>query len=83
MIAISTKGHIAEPAEYKILCASVKHIISRLRLKVIIIYDVCGNLAKTLKAFEPAIQAGIKIIIPDNNLKARNEARWEARHETR
>ncbi len=83
VIAISTKGHIADPTEYKILCLTIEEIVKKLHLKAIVVYDVCGDETKTLKAFEPATKAGIKVIIPDNSLKQRNKRHMEERHEKR
>jgi hypothetical protein len=81
VVAISTKSHISDPAEYRILCEAVKVLVESLNLRVIVVYDVCGDPSKTLQAFEPATKAGIKVIIPENSLKLRNEAKWRKNHE--
>lgn len=83
VVGISTKGHIDEAKEYKILCASIKYVVEKKKnLKAIVVYDVCGNPEKTLAAFKPAEDAGIKIIIPPNSLKIENEKKWRKKHET-
>lgn len=81
VIAISTKSHISDPAEYRVLCETVKVLVESLNLRAIVVYDVCGDPSKTLQAFEPAAKAGIKVIIPENSLKLRNEAKWRKNHE--
>lgn len=83
VVGISTKGHINEPMEYEILCATVKYLVeNKKNLKAIIVYDVCGDPAKTDEAFKIAKQAGIKVVIPPNSLKIANEKRWRSSHET-
>lgn len=83
VVGISTKGHIDEPIEYEILCKTIKYLVKNKRnLKAIVVYDVCGDNTKTLKAFEIAEVQGIKIIIPDNSLKIQNRKRWRINHET-
>ncbi len=83
VVGISTKGHIDEPNEYKILRETIKYLVeNKNNLKAIIVYDVCGNNKKTYDAFEIAIEAGIKIIIPNNSLKEQNWKRWSKNHET-
>ena len=79
--AISTKGHIADPVEYAILCEFAQAIATKLNLNALVVYDVCGDDEKTLKALSPIIEAGIKVILPDNKLKTRNQKLMEARHE--
>lgn len=73
VIAMSTKGHMQKTEDYKDLCKAVDFVVKKIPLKAIVVYDVCGSNDKTLKAFESAIQKGIKIIIPPNTLKIRNE----------
>jgi hypothetical protein len=82
VLGISTKGHIDEPIEYEILCATVKYLVeNKKNLKAIIVYDICGNPEKTNAAFSVAEKAGIKVIIPPNSLQIQNKKRWEERHE--
>jgi hypothetical protein len=81
VVGISTKGHIDEDDEYKRLCATIKYLVeTKHNLKAIVVYDVCGDQSKTNKAFEPAEEAGIKVIIPPNSLKMSNESNWRKRH---
>ena len=82
VVGISTKGHIDEPIEYEILCKTIKYLVeNKHNLKAIVVYDVCGDNTKTIKAFETAEKRGIKIITPDNNLKIQNRKRWRSKHE--
>lgn len=83
VVGISTKGHIDEPNEYRILCKTIRYLIeNKNNLKTIIVYDVCGDNRKTYEAFDVAKNAGIKIIIPNNSLKEQNWKRWSKNHET-
>ena len=50
----------------------MKKIEVQKQLKKIIVYDVSINNIETMKLFEPAINKGIEIVIPDNTLKNRN-----------
>ena len=49
-----------------------------LNLKAIVVYDVCKSNDAVYEVFEYAINKGIKIIIPPNNLKVRNAVNKEA-----
>jgi len=83
VIGITTKGHINDPIEYAILCETIKYLVkNKQNLKIIIVYDVCGNPEKTNAAFEIAKDAGIRVIIPPNTLKIENEKKWKKSHET-
>lgn len=72
-ITFSTKGCMKEKSRYEIAAKAIAIMIEKLKyLKTIIVYSDCIDDANVLKLFEPAIQKGIKILIPDNRLKARN-----------
>ena len=79
--AISTKGHMDDPAENWRLRANIKLTVDKLpKLKALIVYDVCGTNDDTLDSFSYAIEKGIKIIIPENTLKKRNMILYQNRH---
>ena len=73
--AFSTKGHIRSADERNLLQAAVRYAADHLPLKAIIVYSVCGNDDTSLSLFEYAIQKGIKVIIPNNSLRERNQGR--------
>ncbi len=77
VVAMSTKGHMQEPAEKQRLKENVKFVVDTLNLKAIIVYDVCGTDDETKEVFSYATNKGIEIIIPDNVLKSRNVLRKE------
>lgn len=71
--AISTKGHMSDPAEKQRLRTNIRLAIEKLpNLKTFIVYDVCATNDATLEIFSYAIEKGIEVIIPDNTLKERN-----------
>ena len=72
VVAFSAKGHVRYAAERRLTKAAVKYVVDHLPLKTIVVYSVCGNDDNCLKLFKYAIDHDIKIIIPDNSLRARN-----------
>ena len=61
VVGISTKGHIEEPKEYRILCETIRYLIeNKNNLKTIIVYDVCGDNRKTYEAFDVEKMRGKK-----------------------
>ena len=78
VVAMSTKSHLQDPAEYERLLWKIRYTVDNLKLKCIVVYDVCGSNEKVLECFSYAISNGVKIIIPDNTLKARNASRKKA-----
>lgn len=78
VVAISTKSHLQNPEEYKRLLWKIKYTVDRLNLSAIVVYDVCGDNSKAEECFAYAKAKGIKIIIPDNTLKARNAVHKKA-----
>ena len=73
VVAFSTKGYIDNVEEREILIKAIKTTVDTLRLKTIVVYDVCGTDEKALTIFKYAIQKGVEIIIPGNILKDRNK----------
>ena len=76
VVAFSTKGHIRNAAERNLLKAAVKYAVDNLPLKAIVVYSVCGKDETTLRLFRYAIDNGVKIIIPNNSLRERNQRRF-------
>ena len=75
VVAFSTKGHIRNGVEKRLLEAAVKYAVDNLPLKTIVVFSVCGKDATSLKLFKYAIDRGIKVVIPDNTLRERNQRR--------
>ena len=81
VVAISTKGHMDDPAENLRLRANIGLTVDKLtNLKTIIAYDVCSTNDTTLDTFSYAIERGIEVVIPDNTLKNRNMTLYQERH---
>lgn len=78
VVAFSTKGHIRRSVERNLLKAAVKYAVDNLPLKIIVVYSVCGKDSTSLKLFQYAIDHGIKVVIPDNTLRERNQGRCVA-----
>lgn len=72
VVAFSTKGYINDKKERSILVEAIRQTVNTLRLKKILVYDVCGTDGKALAIFEYAIEKGIEVVVPDNVLKIRN-----------
>ncbi len=72
VVAFSLKGSIRKKEEKDLIIKSVKYVVDRLPLKLIVVYSVCKNDDKVLDLFKYAIDNNIKVIIPDNILKQRN-----------
>lgn len=82
--AMSTKGHMDDPAENLRLRANIRLTVDKIpKLKAFIAYDVCSTNDATLDTFSYAIEKGIDIIIPDNTLKIRNMELYRKRHDPR
>ena len=82
--AISTKGHMDNPAENIRLRQNIALTVDKLpKLKTLIVYDVCSTNDSTIETFSYAAQKGIEIIIPDNTLKTRNMEMYRERHAPR
>lgn len=73
VVAISTKGSLKNNNDKQLFKLAIQKLVVKLgQLKKIIVYDVSINNIETMKLFEPAINKGIEIVIPDNTLKNRN-----------
>jgi hypothetical protein len=77
VVAFSTKGHVRYARERKLLKAAVKYCVDNLPLKTIVVYSVCGNDSTSLRLFQYAIDKGIRVVIPENSLRQRNQKRSE------
>ena len=75
VVAFSTMGYVDDPTERDILIESVKYTVDRLNLKTIIVFDVCKDNTEAEMIFRYAIDKGIRIIIPPNMIKNRNQDR--------
>lgn len=75
VVAFSTKGHVRYARERNLLKNAVKYAVDNLPLKTIVIFSVCGNDETALKLFKYASDHGIKLIIPQNSLRERNQGR--------
>ena len=72
VVAFSAKGHVRYAAERRLTEAAVKYVVDHFPLKTIVVYSTCGNDDNCLELFRYAIDYGVKIVIPDNSLRARN-----------
>ena len=75
VVAFSTKGYVTNPLERVILKESVCYTVDTLKLKSIVVYDVCATDDNAIEIFKYAIDRGIEVVIPDNMLKSRNMVR--------
>lgn len=75
VVAFSTKGHVRYARERKLLKEAVKYAVDLLPLETIVVYSVTGKDETSLKLFKHAIDKGIKVVIPDNELRSRNQQR--------
>lgn len=75
VVAMSTKSHMQNQAEYERLQWKIRFTVDTLNLKAIVVYDVCSSNEKVIECFAYAIANGVEIIIPDNTLKSRNRER--------
>lgn len=75
VVAFSTKGHVRYARERKLLKEAVKYAVDHLPLEAIVVYSVTGKDDTSLKLFKYAIDKGVKVIIPDNELRLRNQQR--------
>ena len=73
VVAFSTKGYVSNKFEREILIEAVKYTVNRLNLKAIVVYDVCQDNKNAEEIFKYAIEKGIRVIIPPNIIKLRNQ----------
>lgn len=79
VVAFSTKGYVNNAHERAVLKEMVRLTIDRLRLKAIVVYDVCATNDAVDGIFAYAKDKGVRIVVPSNALKRRNIARREER----
>ena len=75
VVAFSTKGHVRYARERQLLKAAVKYAVDNLKIKTIVVYSVCGKDSTSLCLFQYAIEHGVKVVIPQNSLRERNQRR--------
>lgn len=75
VVAFSTKGYVDDKLEREILIEAIKHTVDRLKLKTIIVYDVCQENRDVEEIFKYAIDKGVEVLIPPNMIKNRNQTR--------
>ena len=80
VVAFSTKGYVDDPVERDVIRELVRLTVNTLSLKAIVVYDVCSTNDAVDDIFSYATEKGIKIVVPSNALKERNETKREERH---
>lgn len=78
-LRLTNLTHAAGKLEREILIESIKYTVDHLNLKAIIVYDVCHDNKEAETIFKYAIDRGIKVIIPPNMIKERNQINQERR----
>lgn len=73
-VAISLKGSLDHGINEKYLISAIKEVVDNIRPECIIAYSVASDIT-THRIMKYALDNGIKVIIPDNTLKSRNEMR--------
>ena len=73
VVAFSLKGSMQDVEQKSLLLEAIKYTADHLKLDSIIVYSVSTNNEKVYEFFSYAIKKGIKIIIPNNSLKSRND----------
>ena len=73
VVAFSLKGSMKDADQKLLLLDAIKYTVDHLNLDSIVVYSVSTNNDKVYELFAYAIEKGIKIIIPNNSLKSRNE----------
>lgn len=75
-VAVSTKGRSTDSLDRLLLQRSVDNCLLKLpKLKAIIVYSTSASGKEVDELFRNAIDKGIRIIVPDNQLRLRNIAR--------
>lgn len=72
VVAFSTKGCVDDSYEKSILMEAVRITVDTLKLKAILVYDVCKDNQAVDEIFAYARQKGIEVKVPLNMLKERN-----------
>ncbi len=73
VMCFSTKGQIRYAKNRARVKETVKYVVDHFKLKVILVYSVCGKDETSLKLFEYAISRGIDVRIVDNTLRRQNQ----------
>lgn len=73
VVAFSLKGSMKDTEQKSLLLDAIKYTVDHLNLESIIVNSVSTNNDKVYELFAYAIEKGIKIIIPNNSLKSRND----------
>jgi hypothetical protein len=75
-VAVSTKGRSTDSLDRSLIQKSVDNCLLKLpNLNAIIVYSTSANSKEVDELFRNAKKKGIKIIVPDNQLRSRNIAR--------
>ena len=75
VVSFSIKGHVRCSSERKLLMDAVKYAVDNLPLKTIVVYSVCVKDATALNLFQYAVDRGVRVVIPQNVLRERNQRR--------
>lgn len=73
VVAFSTKGYANSETEKQELKRMIRLTVDTLNLKTIVVYDVCKDDKAVRDIFEYAFEQGIRVAVPPNVLKERNE----------
>lgn len=73
VVAFSLKGSMKDTEQKSLLLDAIKYTVDHLNLESIIVYSVSTNNDKVYELFAYATEKGIRIIIPNNSLKSRND----------
>ncbi len=75
VMCFSTKGHVRRARDRVRVKETVKFVVDNFPLKTILVYSVCGKDETSMKLFSYAISKGINVLIVDNTMRRRNQAR--------
>lgn len=73
-VTISLKGSLDHGINEKFIRDAIKEVVDNIKPKCIIVYSVAFD-TTSYRIMKYALDNGIKVIIPDNTLKIRNEMR--------
>ena len=72
-VAFNAKGPMGDKEQLPIFCDAIKYTVDNLpNLESIVVYSTSPNIDKVNHIFKYAIDAGIKLIVPDNMLQTRH-----------
>lgn len=75
VIGFSTKGYVDNSVERGFLKEAVRYTVDKLNLKTIVVFDICGDNEAVDDIFKYAVDCGINVVVPLNEMKIRNTAR--------